>query len=115
MSAQVTSQSQVIFLTVHTDFSPSDHFSEVVIVEPETLFNEAGDVLPQTTKRKRVVQYQTLHGFQPVNLQVLRRLFPTFDQEVTALGARILPTEYNAHVRGIQILSPEVSSQVVQG
>jgi hypothetical protein len=91
-----------------TDLPRLDHFSEVVVVEPEVLFDGSGYVLPLDVKRKRVLQYGTLHGFQPINLQVLRRFFPTFDQEVKSVGARILPTEYNTHVGGVRIPTPEV-------
>ncbi|KAG8891881.1 hypothetical protein FRC00_012966, partial [Tulasnella sp. 408] len=86
----------------------SDHFSEVVVVEPEALFDANGEVLPMDVRRKRILQYTALHGFQPVNLQVVRALYPTFDEEVKALGARVQKTEYNTHVAGVQIPSPEV-------
>ncbi len=86
----------------------SDHFSEVVVVEPESLWDSQGHVLPLDVKRKRILQYNALHGFQPVNLHVVRRLFPGFDEEVKALGARVQITEYNTHVAGVSLPSPEV-------
>lgn len=89
----------------------SDHFSEVVVVEPEALFDSNGEVLPMDVRRKRILQYTALHGFQPINLQVVRALYPTFDEEVKALGARVQKTEYNTHVAGVQIPSPEGNTE----
>ncbi|KAG8987546.1 hypothetical protein FRB90_003293, partial [Tulasnella sp. 427] len=86
----------------------SDHFSEVLVVEPEALFDPTtGEVLPLDVRRKRIMQYSALHGFQPVNLQVARRLYPQFDEEVKKLGARVMKTEYNTHVAGVRIPTPE--------
>ncbi|KAG8945043.1 hypothetical protein FRC03_001829 [Tulasnella sp. 419] len=91
----------------------SDHFSEVIVVEPESLFDDSGAPHAVDFKRKRVLQYTALHGFQPVNLKVLRQLFPTFDEAVKAVGARVQPTEYNTHVSGIRIPSPENPEETV--
>jgi hypothetical protein len=58
----------------------ADHFSRVVVVDPEVWEEGTGE--PRKHKRARVPQYTSLHGYQPFSLLALRKLFPTFDQEV---------------------------------
>ncbi|KAG8929360.1 hypothetical protein FRC02_005706 [Tulasnella sp. 418] len=85
----------------------ADHFRNVIIVEPEDLFDESGDALPPEYRRKRVLQYMVYHGFQPINLLALRKLFPDIDREILKSGGRILPANYNMHYSGVKLLFPE--------
>lgn len=77
----------------------SDHFENVIIVEPEAwLLTEQGmdprrkeQVLNQKllNPRSHVRQWPALHGFRPILALVLPKLFgDSFQQEVADIGGR---------------------------
>ena len=75
----------------------SDHFEQVIIVEPEEWVTTAEGLdnghrterSPlDSHKRARVPQYASLHGFQPFLTMAHRKLFPNYDLEVAKAGGR---------------------------
>ena len=71
----------------------SDHFENVVMIEPEEWVTKTEGVAdahssPVLQKRSRVPQYNTFHGYQSFTTRVLRKLFRDFDSEVAKAGGR---------------------------
>ncbi|THH06443.1 hypothetical protein EW145_g4086 [Phellinidium pouzarii] len=94
----------------------ADHFEDVAVVEPEPwLATEEGqsntfdaDGTPIESRREnirtRVMQYTSVHIFQPLALLALRKLFPNVDEEVKNADGRIAAYEVNGHAFGRPIM-----------
>ncbi|KAF8577656.1 hypothetical protein K439DRAFT_1396440 [Ramaria rubella] len=94
----------------------SDHFENVLIIEPEEwlLTNEGvvdrhrekATTDASIPKRSRVPHYIALHAYQPPTTWALRRWFANLDLEVYRTGGRIFTGEYGFHMSGIPAVTP---------
>ncbi|KAI5116397.1 hypothetical protein M0805_005865 [Coniferiporia weirii] len=94
----------------------ADHFEDVVVVEPEAwtateegkgnTFSAEGAPIDSQREhvRTRVMQYTSVHVFQPLALYALRKLFPNADQEVRNADGRIADYEMNVHAYGRPVM-----------
>ncbi|KAJ6569416.1 hypothetical protein B0H19DRAFT_1257065 [Mycena capillaripes] len=76
----------------------ADHFERVILVDPEILDNEK----PKT----RIMQYDAIHFFLHLFVAGARRLWPDFDQELLAAGARLAPADPRLCYSGIPLITP---------
>ncbi|KAF8577661.1 hypothetical protein K439DRAFT_1396445 [Ramaria rubella] len=94
----------------------SDHFENVVIVEPEEWLatpegyidrhrERTSDGLP-AQKRSRVPQYTANHTFQPFAVFALRKWFPKYDLEVKKTNGRFATIDNALHLSGCHISTP---------
>ncbi|KAF8574755.1 hypothetical protein K439DRAFT_1624087 [Ramaria rubella] len=95
----------------------SDHFNDVIIVEPEEWVTttegfvdrhrQGPSITPPFRNRSRVPQYTCLHGYQCFMLMALRKWFPNIDIELRKVGARIGYTDQpSVHWSGIPGVPP---------
>ncbi|KIJ23616.1 hypothetical protein M422DRAFT_275764 [Sphaerobolus stellatus SS14] len=86
----------------------SDHFENVLIVEPEEWLSqatEAGLWLQQhpfggRTKHTKVPQYTFMHCYMKIVGRVCMRMFPDFRSELEKYGGRLTSGPYNPHFNG---------------
>ncbi|KAJ7630338.1 hypothetical protein FB45DRAFT_915234 [Roridomyces roridus] len=76
----------------------ADHFEHVYLVDPEI-----GDMDKPKT---RILQYHAGHVFLGLFVQGARRLWPNFDVELAAAGARFVPADLQVHFSGVLLLTP---------
>ncbi|KZT32113.1 hypothetical protein SISSUDRAFT_584852 [Sistotremastrum suecicum HHB10207 ss-3] len=96
----------------------SNHFSRVLIVEPEGWLSTAAGTFDDknSTKegngkkpnpRTRVQQYIAFHNYHVLTLLGLNRLFPSFETEARKLDPiAIIPADVNFHYNGIPLKVP---------
>ncbi|KAI5117976.1 hypothetical protein M0805_004909 [Coniferiporia weirii] len=101
----------------------SDHFEDVLVVEPEAwletpegraaMYDEKGAELGsgRAHARPRVQQYNTAHALQPMSYKALKHLFPNLDEEVKKVDGRIGDADFNIHFSGGQIMQPPKDGQ----
>ncbi|KDQ13717.1 hypothetical protein BOTBODRAFT_33414 [Botryobasidium botryosum FD-172 SS1] len=81
----------------------SDHFDDVIIIEPDDCLTP--------NMRDGVPQYDHMHIFPNMTLQIMRRLFPNFDQQALDVDARILAADPGISAQGasaVPTLLPEM-------
>ncbi|KIY62533.1 hypothetical protein CYLTODRAFT_383478 [Cylindrobasidium torrendii FP15055 ss-10] len=89
----------------------SDHFERVVIIEPESwLITEDGrrtDSWNQENKRARVMQYNSLHGFQHCLYRILRQAFGSrLLEECAARDIQVGEADFQSRNWGIPVKDP---------
>ncbi|KAG9013578.1 hypothetical protein FRB94_001683 [Tulasnella sp. JGI-2019a] len=98
----------------------TDHFTSVVVVEPETWLNTTeSESLPEPqyrishdnvrnliNPRARVMQYTQQHVYQAPSLTILRSLFPEVEEEAALLGATPQPADFKFMPSGITLPVP---------
>ncbi|KAG8918454.1 hypothetical protein FRC02_002364 [Tulasnella sp. 418] len=79
-----------------------NHYESVVIIEAEDGLVKGGRTFPSEDQvrftpegiptsvnpRSRVMQYTSAHAFMPLCFRTLRRLFPSYDEEIAKLGCK---------------------------
>ncbi|KAJ7151730.1 hypothetical protein C8R46DRAFT_1122944 [Mycena filopes] len=76
----------------------ADHFERVILVDPEVGKNDES--------KTRILQYNAFHIILCLFVAGARRLWPNFDAEIQAAGARSVSAESHTHYSGIPILFP---------
>ncbi|KAJ6518128.1 hypothetical protein C8R47DRAFT_1232136 [Mycena vitilis] len=76
----------------------ADHFERVIVVDPE--------IDDPDKPKTRLVQYNASHAFLTLFIDGARRLWPTFDDELKASGARTAPADMQIHYAGLEIPYP---------
>ncbi|KAG8923356.1 hypothetical protein FRC02_011180 [Tulasnella sp. 418] len=92
-----------------------EHYESVLIIEAEEGLVKKGSSFPSEDKiritpegipthvnpRSRVMQYTSTHAFMPVCFRTLRRLFPSYYEEVAKLGLKEYIHKPDFHLAGI--------------
>ncbi|KAF5384504.1 hypothetical protein D9757_006479 [Collybiopsis confluens] len=86
-----------------------DFFERVIIVEPEEWLS--GNTMRQFSweqehKRTRVMQYESLHAFQALLFDGLKKLFPGFEEECRSSGISVSQADRQSSFSGIPIPLP---------
>ncbi|KAJ6522662.1 hypothetical protein DFH09DRAFT_1330462 [Mycena vulgaris] len=76
----------------------ADHFERVIVIDPEIQDSEK----PKT----RIMQYHAAHVILTIFIDGARRLWPSFDAEMNASGARSAPADFQIHYSGVPLLTP---------
>ncbi|KAG8928424.1 hypothetical protein FRC02_006917 [Tulasnella sp. 418] len=99
----------------------SKHYESVLVIEreewvvddgtelrtgKEAAAKATGDGTPiNINPRTRVMQYMSSHVLQPVVYEIMRQLFPQYEEEVAALGLRHHPHDVAIHDSGVPLAS----------
>ncbi|EJD02944.1 uncharacterized protein FOMMEDRAFT_134111 [Fomitiporia mediterranea MF3/22] len=96
----------------------SDHFEDVLVVDPETwlgtlegctpLYNSTGEPIKGNKQhpRSRVFQYNTTHAFQPIIYAILKMLYPSVDDEIRKMNGRTGNSDHCAHLFDTKLMRP---------